>query len=110
MLQALIAEADARDSDSYRSYEPDRESDYGKPAPVTVVTFGCPTTGDATWSANFNIKVNARNIVFKGDIIPKVIQTWRSAVHHRLCAVAHTKAGTAHVSRQLGHTLGADVA
>lgn len=45
-----------------------------QPSPVTVVTFGSPNPGDATWAAYFNAKINARNIAFEGDVVTKVRQ------------------------------------
>ena len=41
-------------------------------APVTVVSFAAPNVGDAEWAANFDRKINARNIVFQGDFVPRV--------------------------------------
>jgi hypothetical protein len=48
------------------------DGDYAPPAPVTVVTFGAPPPGNPAWTNNFNTKINARNIVFKGDPVNKV--------------------------------------
>jgi hypothetical protein len=63
-LQALISGAEKSTYDA--------RFEGAKPAPVTVVTFGSPNPGDATWANYFNKKVNARNIAFEGDLVAKV--------------------------------------
>lgn len=46
--------------------------DGSKPSPVTVVSFGANTVGDHAWATNFNKKINARNILFAGDLLARV--------------------------------------
>jgi len=40
-----------------------------KASPVTAVLFGSPSVADSAWAANFNRKINARNIAFQGDAV-----------------------------------------
>lgn len=39
---------------------------------VTAVLFASPNVGDAAFSADFNSRINARNIAFTADIVPQV--------------------------------------
>lgn len=39
---------------------------------MTVVTFGSPVVGDTAWAANFDAKINARKLAFKGDLVVQV--------------------------------------
>lgn len=39
---------------------------------MAVVTFGSPVVGDAAWAANFDAKINARKLAFKGDLVVQV--------------------------------------
>jgi hypothetical protein len=39
---------------------------------VTAVLFAGPNVGDAAFSADFNSRINARNIAFTADIVPQL--------------------------------------
>lgn len=36
---------------------------------MTAVTFGSPAVGNTEWARNFDAKINARKLAFKGDLV-----------------------------------------
>jgi hypothetical protein len=43
---------------------------------VTAVLFGGPNVGDAAFTADYNRRVNTRNVDFFADIVPQVISSY----------------------------------